>query len=182
MEDRFGAEARVRHGLRRVGLSRPSRDPLCDPKPLIRRVYSYVAYRIGDGPDAEDVTSAVFERAVRYRESYDDGRGDPAAWVIGIARRVLAEHLGKAVPAPASDQVVESSEDGHEEHTIQRLTLEEALSALSDRDRDLLSLRYGADLRAREIAKVLEMEIHAVEVALGRSSERLRRMLRDAGV
>ena len=46
-----------------------ARDPLADPEPLIRRVYAYVAYRIGDGPDAEDVTSEVFERA---RESLCD--------------------------------------------------------------------------------------------------------------
>ncbi|MGD0714498.1 MAG: hypothetical protein ABSB24_09975 [Gaiellaceae bacterium] len=33
-----------------------SRDPLAHPEPLIRRVYAYVAYRIGDGADGEDVT------------------------------------------------------------------------------------------------------------------------------
>ena len=53
------------------------KDPLADPAPLIRRVYSYVAYRIGDGPDAEDLTSEVFERALKYRESYDPDRGGP---------------------------------------------------------------------------------------------------------
>ena len=66
------------------------RDPLADPEPLIRRVYAYVAYRIGGGPDAEDVTSEVFERALRYRDGYDPSKGDPAAWLIGIARRRLA--------------------------------------------------------------------------------------------
>jgi DNA-directed RNA polymerase specialized sigma24 family protein len=54
-------------------------DPLADVERLIRRVYGYVAYRIGDGPDAEDVTSETFERALRYRSSYDPRRGDPAA-------------------------------------------------------------------------------------------------------
>jgi RNA polymerase sigma-70 factor, ECF subfamily len=182
MEDRYGADVRVRGGVRRVGWPWRSHDPLADPKPLIRRVYSYVAYRIGEGPDAEDVTSAVFERAVRYRESYDGGRGDPTAWVLGIARRALAEHLGRPVPIPMPDDAFEDVAAGPEEQTIHRLTLEEALAALSDRDRDLLSLRYGADLRAREIAAVLEIEIHAAEVALGRASARLRRMLCDAGM
>ena len=60
------------------------RDPLANPRPLIRRVYAYVAYRIGDGADAEDVTSATFERALRYRASFDPARGgwperDPGA-------------------------------------------------------------------------------------------------------
>ena len=64
-----------------------ARDPLADPGPLIRRVYAYVAYRIGDGAEAEDITSEAFERALRYRDSYDPRRGEPVAWLIGIARR-----------------------------------------------------------------------------------------------
>jgi len=31
-----------------------NRDPFANPEPLIRRVYSYVAYRIGDGAEAEE--------------------------------------------------------------------------------------------------------------------------------
>ena len=42
-------------------------DPLADPQPLIERVYAYVAYRVGDGVHAEDITSEGFERALRYR-------------------------------------------------------------------------------------------------------------------
>jgi DNA-directed RNA polymerase specialized sigma24 family protein len=64
-----------------------ARDPLADPEALIRRVYAYAAYRLGDGPDAEDVTSEVFERALRYRDSYDRSKGEPVAWLLGIARR-----------------------------------------------------------------------------------------------
>ena len=36
--------------------------PRPDLQPLIRRLYGYVAYRIGDGPDPENVTSETFER------------------------------------------------------------------------------------------------------------------------
>lgn len=64
-------------------------DPLRNPEPLIRRVYGYVAYRIGDGPDAEDITSETFERALRYQKSFDPQKGEPLAWLIGIARRLI---------------------------------------------------------------------------------------------
>ena len=83
-------------------------DPLANPEPLIKRVYAYVAYRVGDGPDAEDLTSETFERALRYKKSYDSSKGEPIAWLIGIARRciegrppsleVSAEHLGGGRP------------------------------------------------------------------------------------
>src|SRR3954454_11058268 len=67
-------------GKRRFGRNQ---DPLRDPAPLIKRVYAYVAYRIGDGADAEDVTSEVFERATRYRATYQPSKGDPVAWLLG---------------------------------------------------------------------------------------------------
>src|SRR2546423_10821415 len=75
-----------------------SRDPLATPEPLIRRVYSYAAYRLGDGPDAEDATSDAFERALRYRDSYDRRKGEPTAWLIGIARRSVDQILADRVP------------------------------------------------------------------------------------
>ena len=64
-------------------------DPLADAERLIKRVYAYVAYRIGDGADAEDVTSETFERAVRYKSSYDRSKGEPISWLLGIARRCI---------------------------------------------------------------------------------------------
>ena len=64
-------------------------DPLANPEPLIKRVYAYVAYRVGAGPDAEDLTSETFERALRYKKSYDSSKGEPIAWLIGIARRCI---------------------------------------------------------------------------------------------
>src|ERR1700730_7539403 len=75
------------------------RDPLENPEPLIRRVYAYVAYRLGDGADAEDVTSAAFERALRYRACFARARGESSAWLVGIARREIAEHFAGALPA-----------------------------------------------------------------------------------
>ena len=58
------------------------------------RVYAYVAYRIGPGPEAEDVTGDTFERAFRFRDSYDPARGEPMSWLIGIA----AFMVGNDVP------------------------------------------------------------------------------------
>src|SRR4051812_2947905 len=65
-------------------------DPLANPQELIRRVYAYAAYRLGPGADAEDITSETFARALRYRESFDEKRGDALPWLIGIARRCIA--------------------------------------------------------------------------------------------
>jgi RNA polymerase sigma factor (sigma-70 family) len=61
-----------------------------------------------------------------------------------------------------------------EERTAARVDLSRALAALEARDRELLSLRYGADLTARQIGELLGLKTNAVEVALHRALGRLR--------
>ena len=155
---------------------RPGRDPLANPQPLIRSVYAFVAYRIGAGHDAEDVTGEVFERALRYRRGYDPAKGAPLAWLVGIARRVLADRALSAAEPVA--EVPETPAPGElERDAVERLTLGTALARLSDRDRELLALRYGADMKAAEIARVLESTTNAVEVAVHRALRRLRAIM-----
>jgi RNA polymerase sigma-70 factor (ECF subfamily) len=148
------------------------RDPLADPATLIRRVYGYVAYRIGAGPDAEDVTSEVFERAVRYRSSYQTRKGEPAAWLIGIARTRIAERARLA--APTVGERVEHFADDPADALADRLDLRSAIATLPERDRELIALRYGGDLTAREVGRVVGLRTNAVEVALHRALLRLR--------
>src|SRR5947208_2639178 len=83
-------------------------------------------------------TSATFERALRYRSTFDARRGDPVAWLIGIARRELAAHFSGDradlelldVVAPG-DLALESA---------RRLDLRAAIERLDDRDRELIAL------------------------------------------
>jgi RNA polymerase sigma-70 factor, ECF subfamily len=158
-----------------------SRDPLANPEALIRRVYSYAAYRLGDGPDAEDVTSEVFERALRYRSSYDRSKGEPVGWLLGIARRSVAAALTARVDQPVAEILESSGNDELEDDSVRRLTLAAAVAQLSDRDQELIALRFGADLTAAQIASTLDTKTNAVEVALHRALGRLRTILGEEG-
>lgn len=147
-------------------------DPLANPEPLIRRVYSYVAYRVGDGPDAEDITSETFERALRYKKSYDSTKGEPVAWLIGIARRCIE---GRPMSLEVSSEHLETADHRDlEDDSLRRIALSSAVGRLEDRDRDLIALRYGADLTARQIAELQGAKTNAIEVALHRAISRLR--------
>ena len=151
-------------------------DPLANPEELIPRIYAYAAYRLGNGPDAEDVTSEVFERALRYRRSYDRSKGEPVSWLLGIAHRCA----NAALAARATDhrEVPEIADRRNlEEDSVRRLALEEAVAQLSERDQELIALRFGADLSAVQIAQVMDAQTNAIEVALHRALARLRAIL-----
>ncbi len=145
-------------------------DPLADVEPLIRAVYAYCAYRLGDGPDAEDATHDAFERALRHRGSYDPRKGTPRAWLIGIARRSIADLVAARV-LPL-DEAVERPAPEHD--SALSLDLARALARLGERDRELLALRYGADLPTKQIAALLDVRVNTVDVALHRALGRLR--------
>src|SRR4051812_8578933 len=138
------------------------RDPLADPAPLIRRVYAYVAYRVGDGHEAEDITSETFERALRGRDSFDPSRGTAIGWLFGIARRCLADAVAKRMTTVA-DPIDEAGHADLEERAVSRLTLRDAVASLDEREQELVALRYGADLTAKRIGEILGMETNAVE-------------------
>ena len=154
------------------------RDPLANPKALVLRVYAYVAYRIGDGPDAQDVTSETFARALRYRSTFDPKKGDPVAWLLGIARRCI--HDAQAVGAGEVALQYEIAASGElESESVERIDLQRAVLALEPRARELVALRYGADLTARQIADLLGERTNTVEVALHRAIAQLRVLLAE---
>jgi RNA polymerase sigma-70 factor, ECF subfamily len=162
-----------------------SRDPLADTETLIRRVYGYVARRVGDGPNAEDLTSEVFERALRYRSSYDHRKGKPIVWLIGIARHCVDDHLG----SPVLQSVVLLEDDPalvdprrFEDGSVSGMDTQAGLAELGQRDQELIALRYGADLTARQIAGLLDVQTNAVEVSLHRALGRLRAILERPAV
>jgi RNA polymerase sigma factor (sigma-70 family) len=158
------------------------RDPLRQPEEAIKRLYAYAAYRLGPGADAEDVVSETIERALRYRSSYDASAGSPIAWMIGIARRCIADAVreqGKRVDVPVEELTDVQPDFGPD--VVARSDLRNAVGMLDERDRELIALRYGADLSAREIGALLDLRTNTVEVALHRALGKLRESLGGPG-
>lgn len=159
-----------------------ARDPLANPQPLIRQLYAYVAFVLGDGPDAEDVTSEAFERALRYRASYDPAKGAPIAWLIGIARRCIAPYAAARRELAAPAAIDEATAPGADlsERSVTKLAVRQAVATLSERERELVALRFGSDLTCRQIGELLGLKTNAVEVALHRALARLEHLLADS--
>jgi RNA polymerase sigma-70 factor (ECF subfamily) len=146
-------------------------------------VYAYVAYRIGEGPDAEDVTSETFERALRYRDSFDPRKGSPLTWLLGIARRCIADAALRPREAADPAEAPEPEAPGElASDTVMRLEVAEALQQLTDGERELIALRFGADLTAKQIGELFEMKTNAVEVSLYRTLSRLRILMGEESV
>ena len=143
----------------------------------LSRVYGYFAFRLRPGPDAEDLTATTFERAMRHIGRYDPDRASVATWLMAIAQNTLIDHYRQRGRRP-EDLVEDHEQVGTATEDEPRLgldpALESALAQLGDRDRQVVALRYGAELGGKEIARLTGLSEANVHQILSRSLRRLR--------
>lgn len=145
-------------------------------------LFAFLAYRTGDDALAEDVLAETFERVLRARRGYDARRGREKTWLYTIALNRLRDRLRSRA---AESRALERSAAGHDhasgEHALeaveQRDLLGRALQVLSDEEREAISLRFGADLTAPEIARVTGQPLTTVEGRIYRGLRKLREAL-----
>ena len=144
-------------------------------------IYRYISYRVGNASLAEDLTAEVFEKALRSFDKYKPEKAAPRTWLTAIARNTVIDYFRKAgrVEVVREDDAPEEvSEDPSVEDQIDRLAevrhLRLCLAGLPQLDQDIISLKFGADMNNREIARVLDMSESNVGTRLYRAVKRLR--------
>jgi len=141
-------------------------------------VYAYVAGLLRDGTAAEEVTAAAFERAYRKRNRFDPRRGEPRAWLFGIARNAALDELRRRgrqaeLTAEPADLASFGMEEGAE-HSERRLAVSAALARLQPSERELITLKFFAGLANAEIAQVLGLSESNAGTKLHRAMTKLR--------
>jgi RNA polymerase sigma factor (sigma-70 family) len=145
------------------------------------RVYGFIAYRVRDRHLAEDLTQATFERALRAWSRFDPRRASESTWLLVIARNLVIDHHRRD-RSGVTEQIDEASGPtaaGPEERFSASPELVEALQELSERDREVLALRFGGDLTGPEIAAMLDLSLANVQQIVSRSLKKLRALLAD---
>jgi RNA polymerase sigma-70 factor (ECF subfamily) len=121
------------------------------------RVYNFFRYRFGVGADAEDLTARTFEKAWRARQRYRRDIAGFSTWLLSIARNVAIDHLRIArrhLPLEAAAGVASAAATPEDAaiRTAAANRLATLLATLPDRERELLAMKYGAELTNRQIA------------------------------
>ena len=128
---------------------------------------------------AEDLTQETFIRALRAWPRFDPRKASERTWLLVIARNLLIDHhrRDRSDPEAEIDERALPSTPGPEADLARWSELSKALGELSDRDREIVALRFGADLTGPEIAEVLGLSLSNVQQILSRSLRRLRVLL-----
>lgn len=142
------------------------------------RVYRYVLHRLGNVRNAEDVTSQIFTDALqsldRYRPKTDASFG---GWLFTIARRRCADHFRLSKPLPLYDFGLKDKGAGLLERVISREELDhlkEIMKTLKEKERELLRLRFAADMTYQQIGDIVGKSEGAAKMSLRRLIKRIR--------
>jgi RNA polymerase sigma-70 factor (ECF subfamily) len=142
----------------------------------VQPIFRYLYSRIGSQSEAEDATAQTFLAALEALDHYHQ-EGHFAAWLFAIARRKAADYfrlLQRQVPLEEAQDV--SKDADLLQHVIQteRTTaLAKLIASLPEDERELIRLRYVAELSFAEIGRLLSCSEDAAKKSLYRLLARL---------
>lgn len=142
----------------------------------IERVFKYLCSRTGNVTEAEDITSQTFLTAFESLHQYRH-EGLFSSWLFSIARNKAMDHFRKKKNCVTIDEAIELYEQvdplggiilSEKMDAIQKLIVD-----LSSEERELLRLRFFAEMSFPEIAHLLERNEDAVKKSFYRLLSRL---------
>jgi RNA polymerase sigma-70 factor (ECF subfamily) len=149
-------------------------------KRYVEQVFRYLFSRIGNVHEAEDVTAQTFLAAF---EAFDKFRqeGHFASWIFTIAHNKAMDHFRQRKNAPSIDEAAEMSAEidplSEVIQTEQSANLAKLIQVLPEKERELLRLRFLADMSYPEIAHFLHRNEAAVKKSIYRLLARLHSQL-----
>jgi RNA polymerase sigma factor (sigma-70 family) len=153
---------------------------------LYPQIFKYYRFRGADPDTANDLTSLVFERALRGLAFFNPQKASFKTWLYTIARNTAINYwksgqrkenidLDAAVFIPTGQPTPEQSAIAHEN----RDELLAALKTLDECEQEIIALKFAFHLPNKEIAKMMGLSTGNAGIILHRSMKKLRTQLSD---
>lgn len=138
------------------------------------RVYAFIAHRVGDREEAQDLTSEVFHEALAGIGRFE-WRGAPfIAWLLGIASNRLARRWQRITGQQEVPMIEDFDFAGADGQIEQRAMLFQLVEELPPDQRQVIISRFVHQRSLREIAQELQRSEGAVKQLQLRALQNLR--------
>jgi RNA polymerase sigma factor (sigma-70 family) len=150
------------------------------------RILAFLRFRVGSETPAEDLTALVFERALTHFADLQSPEA-AGAWLFRIARNCASNYMQRQRSELSLDMVIEIEHPctpSPEETVVadeDRMNLLAHINHLSEREREVIGLKFVAQLHNRDIARILGIPEGTVGSLLYRTLGKLRNALQKEG-
>ena len=151
-----------------------------------RIVYNLIYVQVRNPETADDITSETFFKVVQNLSKFDKSRASFATWINRIAQRTLIDFYRSQgrrqetdwdddFDAPISESELPEAQFLQDEN---KKLLLKALEKLSDRERQIVTMKYFSDMSNVEIAEALDITASNVGIILFRAMGKLKNSLK----
>ena len=147
-------------------------------------IFRYLYYRVGDRQIAEDLTSEAFIRMLRFIAGFHPPAAMFQSWLFQITRNLAIDHYRKTSGREhlALEERMTSANLDLDRTVEQNLTSESlrlALDRLTEDQRDVIVMRFVAEMPLAQVARALHKSEDAVKGLQRRALLALRRILSE---
>lgn len=146
-------------------------------------LYAYLYRRVQDAQLAEDLTSEVFVRVLQAIQDERFWHTSFRAWLYRIAHNQVVDyfrHQARVTMLPLEEHLVADSGDdlemAHEEKRT-HAAVGAAIRRLTPDQQQVLTLRFGEQMKTQEVADIMNKSLGAVEALQHRALAALRKMV-----
>jgi RNA polymerase sigma-70 factor (ECF subfamily) len=150
----------------------------------VQKIYSYIVVRVGDPDVAQDLTADVFLKALESLDRFQ-WRGHPfSSWLFSIAHNQVVDHLrrqGRRKQLPLLEEVLQITNGLEPFHVVEKQLSHKqllvAIEQLTDIQREIIALRFAAELSIAQVARVLSISEEAVKARQHSALNALRKIM-----
>ena len=145
------------------------------------KVFNYVRWNVNSKEAAQDIVSDVFFKALKNIENYNP-KFYFSTWIFSIARNTLNDSFKKKKMEtldPEKEETIASKDsstnsvNSMEKDLETKMYLNNLLQSLNEEEKDIISLKYFAELDIKEIAKMLSLPSKTVYTKVSRALTKL---------
>jgi RNA polymerase sigma-70 factor (ECF subfamily) len=158
----------------------------------VAKIYHYVYFKVGNAPEAEDLTAQVFLQAWEAIDNYEWRNHPFSAWLFRIARNLVVDyHRARrdTVPLDEPDQrgsLTTRAGQPHPEQALQHLLamdqVRKAILQLTKEQQEVIVLRFMEGYSTAEVARIMGKREGAIRGLQFRGLSALREMLNPSSV
>ena len=148
------------------------------------KIFRYIALKIGNSPEAEDMTQQVFLKSLQSISSYRWRDIPFSAWLFRIAHNLVVDYLRKKTRQPTAslENLPLAAEDDPQEMAMIRIDnerLKMATKQLTRSQQEVISLRFAGDLPIAEVARIMGKKPGAIKALQHSAVIALRKLMSE---
>lgn len=145
----------------------------------IKIIYNYVSSRVSGSEDKKDIVQETMLSVWKAMKSFD-GNSTFKTWVLGITRRKIADFYRlsyRAVSVSMTDNEDTLIADDEYDTILDKTVVNDALSVLSETERELVFLIFNAQLSYTEISAITDTPVGTIKSRMSGIKSKLKKQI-----